>query len=286
MPPCRSKNLNSRTDRGFELRLGTRGRADKLTYDVSGNVSWSRSKWDFYDEPDYVDPDVARTETRSGQWTDRVFGYQTDGLYTTQGQIDGLPFDQDRLNNSTLRPGDIRYVDNNGDGIIDYKDIVEIGNGQTPHWMFGLNGYVTYQNFDVAIFFQGAAGHYVNLRQRLNKNIFDNSFDVENPSTDALYPRNGSIAQGGGFNDFLLKKADYLRLKSLNVGYSLPSDWMSRIGVQRLRVFLAGFNLFTVSRLNKFNVDPEVSTATGGADFTNSYYPQQKTYTAGLTLTF
>lgn len=280
------ENLNSITDRGFELRLGTRGRANKLTYDVSGNISWARSKWNRFDEPVYTDPDIARTSIRSGQWTDRVFGFQTDGLYTSQGQIDALAFVQDRLKNATLRPGDVRYIDNNGDGVIDFKDIVEIGNGQTPHWIFGLNSYVTYKNFDVAIFFQGGAGHYVNLRQRVNKNIFDNSFDVDNPRADALFGRNGSIAQGGGFNDFLLKNADYVRLKSLNIGYSLPSEWMSKIGVQRLRVFLAGFNLLTLSELNKYDVDPEAPTATSGAEFTNSYYPQQKTYTIGLTLTF
>ena len=137
MPP---ENLNSQNDRGFELMIGTRSSKGDFSWDISGNASWSRSKWDHYEEPDYSDdPDKVRVYQLSGQWTDRQIGYLTDGLYTSQAEIDAMKFHQDGLGNKTIKPGDIKYIDVNKDKILDWKDQVDLGKGPTPHWMFGLS---------------------------------------------------------------------------------------------------------------------------------------------------
>lgn len=288
LPP---ENLNSSNDRGFEFLLGTKGKNGDFTYDVSGNISWSRAKWDHFEEPDYyapgVDPDLKRINERSGQWMDRVFGYKTDGLYTSMEEIAAMPFVQDvNTGNSTIRPGDVKFVDTNGDKVLNYKDQVEIGKGDRPHWMFGLNSYLTYKNFDLSALFQGASGHSVYMRTRVSNILFEEHWTEKNNRADAIYPRNGSIMQGGGFSNFTLKPGAYVRLKSLNIGYNLPQAWLKPVNIQNVRIYMAGSNLFTISELNKYGFDPEVATANyNNTSFTNSYYPQQRTFTLGINIT-
>ncbi|MGZ3874435.1 MAG: SusC/RagA family TonB-linked outer membrane protein, partial [Mucilaginibacter sp.] len=87
-----AENLNSRTNRGVELSLGTSGHVGELGYQVSANVSWTRAKWKHYEEQDFTDPDQQRLYQRSGQWTDKTFGYEATGLFTSQQEIDNLKF--------------------------------------------------------------------------------------------------------------------------------------------------------------------------------------------------
>jgi hypothetical protein len=150
-----SENLNSSNNRGFELSLGSRGNAGDIAFDISGNISWSRSKWMHFEEPVYTDPDQQRLFEISGNWADRTIGYRTDGIFTSQEQIDNLGFDQDTRGNTSLRPGDIRFVDTNSDGVLNWKDQVEIGLGNTPNWMAGLNVSLKYKQFDFSALLQG-----------------------------------------------------------------------------------------------------------------------------------
>jgi len=281
------ENINSTNDRGFELQLGTRNRINDFSYDFSANVSWSRAKWDHFEEPEYEDPDEVRVYQSSGNWVDRVVGYLTDGVYTSQEEIDAMTFDQDGMGNSTIRPGDIRYIDLNDDGILDWKDRTEIGAGILPHWMFGASMNLSYKNFNVNVLFQGAAGNHVNVTVPTNSTVYyENRWSEENNNRDALFHRNGSIAEGGGFSDFYLKKAGYLRMKNLNVGYQLPDQFVRDLNIQMVRIFFAGTNLFTFDRLSKYNLDPEVKQSGGGYDQAGYfYYPQQQTYSLGLTIT-
>src|SRR3546814_19945962 len=106
--------------------LATRGQAADLHWNIRGNISWARSKWIGYEEPEYVDADQERINKRTGQWTDRTFGYLADGLFTSQDQIDNLPYDQDLRGNTPLRPGDVKYLDSIGDNVIDWTEQVEI----------------------------------------------------------------------------------------------------------------------------------------------------------------
>jgi len=163
--PLPPENINSMDNRGFELVLGSSGGTDKdFKYNIKGNVTWSRAKWIHYEEPEYSDPDQKRIQTRSGTWTDVQFGYVSDGLFTSQEEINALEFDQDLKGNTTLRMGDIKYVDTNKDGILDWKDQVKIGQGTVPHWFLGFNIDLNYKNFDFTSLIQGAFGYYNNVQ--------------------------------------------------------------------------------------------------------------------------
>ncbi len=282
LPP---ENINSLNDRGFEFNLGTSGTIGELKYDVSGNISWSRSKWDHYEEPVYTDQDQARIYKQSGRWTDRAYGYLSDGLFTSQSQIDALKFDEDGQGNKSLRPGDIRYVDVNGDGKLDWKDQVEIGKGTTPHWMLGVNTSLKYKNFDFSCLFQGAFGYYnsIVLQHGLlyPEIMYNLRWTSTNNNANALVPRLGGAATNGLSSDYYYKKAGYLRLKVLNLGYNLPKNMLEKINIKQVRIYLAGTNLLTFDKLSKYDIDPEAPSGNAGC-----YYPQQRTITLGVNLSF
>jgi len=278
LPP---ENINSTNDRGFEFKIGTSERNKDFKYDVSANVSFSRAKWDHFEEPVYEDPEQARIFTKSGRWTDIIYGYVSEGLFESQEEISALTYDQDGKGNATLRPGDIRYKDLNEDGKIDWTDQIQIGNGNSPHWMYGFNFYLYYKNFDISGILQGAAGYHTWVSFIFNsKEFYDNRWTEENNNPNALIPRLGGSATNNWTTDHFYKTSAYLRLKSLNIGYSLPKAWLKAVNLQQFRIFVSGTNLLTFDKLREYGMDPEAPSGAAGL-----YYPQQRLITFGINLT-
>ncbi|CAL1519045.1 TonB-dependent receptor [Chitinophaga sp. MM2321] len=277
------ENLNSQNNRGFELRVGTMGSSNHWKWDVSANVSWQRAKWDHVEEVPYTDPDSKRIYQLSGQWIDRTMGYISDGLFTSQDQIDKLGFTYP--GNPVLKMGDVRYVDNNKDGVLDWKDEVEIGKGQIPQWMGGLNINLNYNNFDFSALIQGAFGYYKHVSLvSYTQTFFDNRWTAETNDPNALIPRLGGTGTNGLLSDRNFRKADYVRLKTFSIGYTLPKALMQKINFQSVRFYVGGSNLFTISGLNKFNLDPESPFTIQDGQPTTSYYPQMKTIMVGANI--
>ncbi|MDR1336572.1 MAG: TonB-dependent receptor [Tannerella sp.] len=285
-----TENLNSLNDRGFEVSLGTAKNTGDFMYDVSANISWSRAKWDHYEEPDYEDPDQQRLEQKSGQWTDRVMGYVSDGLFTSQAEIDALPYEYTIVGggNASLRPGDVRLKDMNGDGLLDWKDRQEIGKGTVPHWFYGLNGTAAYRGFDLVALFQGAFGYSINAGgQNVTTDTYTRTdtyykfrWTETNNRRDALFSRPGGVYSGGD-SDYILRPVAYVRLKNASLGYTLPGQWTDKAGIDRVRLYVSATNLFTLSTLSKYYLDPEMPNGSAFA-----YYPQQRTVSFGLSMNF
>ncbi|GGG96645.1 SusC/RagA family TonB-linked outer membrane protein [Parapedobacter pyrenivorans] len=281
------ENLNSQRAQGVELRLGTTGTMGDWKYDITGNIAYSRSKWLSIDEPVYTDPDEIRLYKRSGAYTDRRFGYVFDGLFTSQDEIDNWPLSFDALNtdNSSLRPGDVRYKDLNGDNVINWRDQAEIGKGAEPHWTFGLNLVFNYKRFDFSALVQGAFDYTTNVMLEsaptmLNYGNYWNERD--NNRADALLPRPSGSSTNDFYSDYRNHNTAYARLKNLSLGYELPSAILTKAGISRFRIYVAGANLYTVSSLNKYGVDPEMPEGYG----VGVYYPQQFTMSVGCNLSF
>lgn len=208
----------------------------------------------------------------------------SDGLFTSQAEIDALPYNYDGLGggNKTLRPGDVKFKDINNDGVLDWRDQKEIGKGTTPHWFLGLNGMFAYKNFDLVAQFQGAAGYSASVKgNQLNKRTYDTRWTEDSNDRNALQPRLGGAASNGWTSDYWLKSVRYLRLKNFALGYTLPKEISSQVNVEKLRVYISATNLFTLSSVSKYNIDPEISS--GNAD---QYYPQQRTISFGVNLSF
>lgn len=278
LPPV---NLNAISNRGMELMLGTEGKINDFSFNVSANVSYSRSKWDYYEEPEYVDPDLIRLGRQTGNWIDRNIGYISDGLFTSQEEIDNLPYDQDQKGNTTLKPGDIKYKDLNGDKYIDWKDQDVIGKGNIPNWTCGMDVGFKYKGIDFAVLFQGAFGYQTQVVIPPHSALmYELRWTEENNNPDALAPRLGGAATNGYISDYNFKSAGYLRLKTANLGYTLPQSLLSKVHMDKIRVFVSGTNLFTFNKLKIYDLDPEAPS-----NFSGYYYPQQRTVTLGLNIT-
>lgn len=280
------ENINSMDNRGFELTLGSHFEISDFMFDISGNLAWSRDKWIHYEEPEYTDPDDIRMNKRSGNWTSRLFGYRSDKLFRSQAEIDALTFQQDNNNNASLRPGDVRFINTNGDEILDWRDKVELG-ANYPHWTMGLNINAKYKNFDLTALFQGAFAYYTDVwlmrptSKVYSEQVYDLRWNEKDNDTEALVPRIGGSSLNEEASDYRYKKAGYLRLKNASFGYNIPKSLLSRLSIEQARISISGTNLFTFDRLKKYHIDPEAPF--GGAGY---YYPQQKTISFGLNVTF
>jgi len=277
------ENLNSQNNRGVEVKIGTAGHRNDWSWDISGNISWQRAKWGHVEEVDYTDDDSRRIYQLSGYWVDRTMGYLSDGLFTSQDQIDNLGFSYP--GDPTLKLGDVRYVDINGDETLDWRDMVEIGKGQIPNIISGLNIGLNYKGFDLATSFQGAFGYYKRVSLgSFTQTFFDNRWTAENNNSQALIPRLGGASTNGLLSDRNFIKSDYVRLRSIAVGYSLPASLLSPLNIRQARIYIGGTNLFTLSELNKLDLDPESPYIIQDGQPTTSYYPQQKTIMLGVNI--
>jgi len=284
-----SENINSYDNRGFELVLKHENTVNDFRYSISGNVTYARSKWIHYDEPVYPDEETRARLQQSGQWRNRFYGYTALGLFQSQAEIDAWPVIQDQNDNLSLEPGDIKYEDYNKDGVLDFKDEHQIGRGFTPDVMFGINFDFRYKGFDLSMLWQGATAFnfmYQDLARPFNNGaipfmILTDYWTPEN--TDAAYPR---LQYNGAPNNrytstYWLKDASYIRLKNIQVGYSIPNSLCEKLRIKSLRVYMAAYNILTFDKVDPF--DPESGLGVNG---TYWFYPQQKSVNAGINLSF
>lgn len=228
---------------------------------------------------------LPRTRIEVGQPLFNFFGYQADGVYQSQEEIDAGPTPI-----ANTKPGDLRFVDIDGNGLIDQNDRTIIGNA-TQVFQYGFNFNLGYKGFDLSTQFQGVAGNDVFSDTKfytqgyfLNGNLSTAVLDAwtpENPST--LQPRavlNG-VSNNNIASSFFVEDGSYLRLKNLQLGYSFPSALLDKLGgLSNARFYLAGQNVFTITNYSGF--DPE--QALNGFD--PVAYPQTRRFTLGVQLGF
>ena len=296
MPPSIGGNYESKINsgkvdsRGFDLVLSHNNRIGQVSYGARFNLNWAHSKIIKIDNS----PNITNWMKQNGNTVGMKDGFIADGLFQSYEEIANSA-----VVNDATRPGDIKYRDLNGDGKITYdQDRTWIGKSAIPELMGGLNLTADWNGFDVSILFQGAAisdvalmGFYENVGWDNTQftrpfygggnspvDLIENSWRPDN--TNAKYPR--LTTKSGNNNAFSntiwMIDGSYLRLKNAQIGYSLPRKIVRYIGAEKLRFYLAGSNLATWSH-NPF-LDPEAP------DVNNGYYPQQRTYTFGLNLTF
>lgn len=296
-------NINKTQDRGIELMLSHNNSIGELGYSVTSTLGYSREKAVEWSEAEYTDEDEIRIMQREGHYTNRFIGYVSDGLFMSQEEIDNHTIDQDGAGNTTLRPGDIRYVDLNGDGEITWRDQKDIGRGEFPDLTFGLSIGLDYKAFNVSALFQGASLFNLNMtgaaRGAFDENTTPHRYfykyrwqpDPNDPSRNinpnAKLPAIGNPGEGANPNnnktsDFWLRDATYIRLKHLSITYTLPTRLLSGIGISGMSLTASGSNLFMINRLGVFkgSFDPEVPQTGRGA------YPPVRTVSMGVNVRF
>lgn len=276
-----AENYAAVNNRGIELSFTHQNRIGALDLFVKLNGSFSQSKVITLDEPANV-PDYLLQTGRPLYFTT---GYKAVGFFQSEEDIANY-YPQF---NGGQQPGDVKYADVNGDGKVDANDQTVISmDNSTPKLIGGLSFGGSVHGVDFAVFFQGASrvnrlldGMARNFFVGGSRNTFVDLLDYWTPENpDATYPRpwEGPHPTNSLTSSLYLRDASYIRLKSVDVGYTLPSRVLDAIGVQRLRIYFSGSNLLLFDRLKMF--DPEVENPSG------SYYPQQRTMNLGINLTF
>lgn len=306
---------NNIKNSGFEAAVSYSGSLNKLNYSVSANGSVNNNKVLNLGDMDYIIPPDATlvgayqpSRTVVGSAISSFYGFEYDGIYKSQDEINNAPKD---LVGAELRPGDLHYKDLNKDGQIDESDKTIIGN-PTPKYAYGFNLSLEYQNFDCSIFFQGVAGNkiYNYLYQqgtvgdsRYNEGInrlsdVKNRWAPENPNAD--FPRiafhDYDYAKNNRFSSFWLQDGSYLRLKTFQLGYTVPTTVLNKLSVEKIRCYVSVNNLLTFTKYKGF--DPEIGiNSTGYTDvFTTNkdlqigvdrgVYPQPRMLLVGLNIIF
>lgn len=304
------ENLESDLTRGFELTLTHRNQIGKdFRYNISGNMAMARTKWKYKEIARQGNSYENWRNNYNDRWNDIWWGWNNTGRFKSYEDIfaNGIVYNGSK-GNSMMLPGDLIYEDWNGDGIIDENDIHAIGinssidrsnnNGGMPILNYGFTIGAEYKGFDLNLVIQGAAMSWLRYPEQLemplpwNRNGLDmfldrwhraDQFDPASewipghfPSTYRDNGREGFIIPS---STFWMQNASYLRLKSLEFGYTIPSNLTKVVGVQNARVFFSSYNLFTITGLTY--CDPEHT-----GDEYGYTYPLSQTFNFGVNISF
>ncbi len=276
-PLVPSENLGRVNSNGMEATLGYNKRSGDFRWGVSGNITYAKNKIVFIDEA----PGVLPHQRQTGRPLNTYLLYNTTGIFRTEDDIARHP------HLSVAQPGDLIYEDYDKDGAITANDRVRSKYGNIPEITYGilLNG--EYKNFDIAVVFAGQSrvSQYVLMESGTVGNFYsswaDNRWSPSNP--DGSFPRvdtrTSASVNGGQYpNTFWLNDASFLRLKNLELGYNFSPDWLNSIKMQGARLYVNGFNLFTITKVKDY--DPEGDSGSG------QFYPQQRIINVGINVRF
>lgn len=285
-------NIGKVTNKGYEFRVGYNGQAGEFKYSVSVNGGYAKNTITFWDET----PGAPEWQRSTGKpmpsnvndpnQANGTLMYQYDGIFSTQADIDKNTLDYSGVGASVLRPGDMKLKDINGDGKIDGNDRVRADRNNQPRFQGGLNASVRWRGFDLSVLFQASTGGQIFLQTESGtignflQWSYDHRWTVDNPSTTdpRIVDRSNQYFSNG--TTYWMRSTDYIRLKNLELGYTLPSALASKIGLNNLRVYVNGLNLATYSPTMKGLFDPE--STSGSAQ----YYPQARVINTGLSVSF
>lgn len=211
--------------------------------------------------------------------------YVSDGLFQSQDEINASP--KQSLSGLVV-PGDIKYKDINGDNVIDSRDAVATNYTDIPNVYYGFGFNISYKLFDISTQFQGVSGRTVDIRPVVyaGPNALNQlSLDAWTPATAATakFPRTAlsDNANNNASSDFWLRSGNYIKLRTVELGVTLPQRLTYKLHMQRARFFVGGYNLLTFSKLKDYGIDPETTMAGRAGN-----YPYLKTYTLGLNVKF
>jgi hypothetical protein len=236
-----------------------------------------------------VTPDITRTQ--EGYPIAYFFGYKTDGIFQNMTEVYQHIGITGQLLQKNAQPGDVRFVDVNGDGKIDPDDRTMIGN-PTPEWTIGFNASADYRNFDLSMLITGTYGNDIfNGSQRQDLRYTNRTTDIldrwTGEGTSNTIPRYTWVDVNNNYrvSDLYIEDGSYLRIKNLQIGYTLPGNLLKKMGAATWRIYVSAENLFTLT--NYSGADPEIGALSAldiGID--RGIYPQARTWRIGTTISF
>ena len=288
-------NVGDMKNSGVEFELGYKFNIADAHFAIKGNASYLKNELvEYGNETGFADLDSFQgvgtiTRAMNGKPFPYFYGYKTAGIFQTWNDVNSYINADGGLIQPNAKPGDVRFVDVDGNGSITADDRTDIGNG-TPDWTFGFKFDAEWRGIDFSMFWQGVSG----------ADVFDATHRVDISSvnyptwmlerwtgaeTSNRIPRlDATATQNWESSDLYVFDGSYFRLKNIQLGYTLPRHLTKRIAIERLRFYVAAENLLTFTKYHGF--DPEISS--GGTSLGVDYgvYPQARTWTIGFNVSF
>jgi TonB-linked SusC/RagA family outer membrane protein len=281
LPPVNAGKVDNR---GFEFNVAYNGQlSNDFKFRAGINGGYAKNEVVFMDEV----PGIPEYQKQEGKQIGGYLVFQNDGVFVDQADIEANTLDYSQVTGQLL-PGDLKFKDLDGNGVIDADDRIRLDDNGIPTFQYGANFDIQYKNFDLNLLFQGATGASIRILTESGdignylKWNHDNRWSIDNPSSEhpRLASRNDTYYTGGAYgqNDYFLFNKNYIRLKNAELGYNVPQNVLDKVNLGGLRVYVNAFNLFTISANDIF--DPEATAGNG------VYYPLQRVINTGVSLTF
>ena len=288
-------NVGDMENKGWEFELGYKWKVADANFAIKGNATYLKNTLkNLGNDNGFMDLDgvqgisgsVSRAE--NGMPFPFFYGYKTDGIFQNMDEVNAYVNKDGGLIMPNAVPGDVRFVDVDGDGSITTNDRTNIGNG-TPDWTFGLNLNADWKGFDFNVFFQGVAG----------ADVFDATYRTDISSgnypswmldrwtgegTSNRIPRLVLADKTNNWNtsDLYVYDGSYFRVKNISLGYTVPASLTKKFSISRLRFYVMAENLVTWTKYHGF--DPEISSGGTSLGIDRGVYPQARTWTVGVNL--
>jgi TonB-linked SusC/RagA family outer membrane protein len=293
-----NQNIGTMNNRGIEVEFNYQGGTD-LKYSFGANASFIKNKvtklngeGTFIGSVVYGRSSQEISRTYQGQPIASFYGWKTNGLYQTQAEIDGDPALKNDSRKSGIRPGDVRFLDLNGDGLIDGNDRANLGN-PNPNVTAGLQGSISYKGFDFSASFTGVFGvslYNADRMQGIDPTYPFNLYAEDlgrwtGPGTSNSIPRLSLDRANDNYrtSDLFVESGSYFSLKNATLGYTLPAKWAKKTTLSNIRLYASGQNIFIITNYKGYT--PELGYTNGnlqrGVDV--AQYPSVRTITFGLT---
>ena len=283
------QNAGSVRNRGWELSMNYQFETGAVNHSFNFNISDNRNEIEDLRGREFINGFDVNTILREGYAINSYYALKADGFFNSEDEINNSATP---IFSSNVKPGDIKYLDRNGDGEIDYENDRFILGNAFPRYTFGATYAMDWNGFDFSVFIQGVGKRQQWLRGEIveafhNNNegpVFERHLDRWTPENlDASYPRltvGAESVNNAAKSDFYIYDAQYLRIKNLQIGYTLPDAAVHNIGLESTRLYLTGLNLLTFSPLNDLGVDPESVGSSGRV------YPVTRVFSLGLNINF
>lgn len=278
------ENIGEVENKGFEISLAYNQKIGDLHFYLGGNFTYAKNEIKFLDEAE----GTSEYLKREGRPIDAYYGYEAIGIFGSQSEIDSSPV-QELAGGTATAPGDVKYADINGDGTVNANDRTYLGEGNVPNIIYGISGGLDYKGFDFSFMFQGAADVQYQLQGQIVWPFFNGGsvpkFWAEDhwtaSNTSATYSNmniNENNFPQSAPSSLYIYDASYIRLKNIEIGYSLPESVLSKVGISKVRFYVGGQNLWTKSDVPQ--LDPEAIQNQGQT------YPNVKSVNFGVQVNF
>ncbi|MFD1630306.1 TonB-dependent receptor [Pseudopedobacter beijingensis] len=289
-------NVGEMDNKGVEFETTYRFNTGKWGFRLGANASYIKNKMlrlgneEGFSNYDYYQNVGTISRAENGYPFPYFYGYQANGIFQNWDEINNYVNKEGKVIQPKAVPGDVRFIDINGDGKISDDDRTIIGNGN-PDWTFGFNTNITWKGFDLSFMLQGTIGNDIYDATRRTDISYINlpSYMLNRwtgEGTSNTIPRFSFTDENGNWlsSSLFVKDGSYMRLKNLVLGYSLPNHLTRKYFVSNLRIFASAENLLTLTKYE--GLDPEISSGGTSLGIDRGIYPQARTYSFGLNISF